>query len=110
MATKANIVIDQGSTFTTDVIIKDDNGFNVSLDNCVSTAQIRKWYNSSNAVSFTTTIDVDAGSINLRLEANTSAAMDFGRYVYDVEIINTTTNETTRIVEGIVTITPQVTR
>jgi hypothetical protein len=46
--------------------------------------------------------------INLSLTANVSLAMDYGRYVYDVISI-TGSGTVTRIVEGILTVTPEVT-
>lgn len=110
MSNKINIVIDQGSTFSNNIVISSNNGLTMDLTNYTVSAQIRKWYNSTNAVSFNASINAAASSINLLLDANTSSSMNFGRYVYDVKIINTLTNESIRIEEGIVTITPQVTR
>ena len=63
MATKANLVIDQGTTYTTD----------------------------------------------LTLNANQTSNIVSGRYVYDIELTDAS-NSVSRIVEGIVTVTPQVTR
>jgi hypothetical protein len=109
MATKANLVIDQGSTFSTDLSLQDENGDPLSLNGYTSNSQIRKWYTSSNpAAIFTTSINVQSGVITLSLSATDTSNLVSGRYVYDVEI---TDNETvSRVVEGIVTVTPQVTR
>jgi hypothetical protein len=46
--------------------------------------------------------------ITLGLTANQTSNLVAGRYVYDVEL--TEGGEVSRIVEGIVTVTPQVTR
>jgi hypothetical protein len=109
MATKANLVIDQGATFLVELDLKDENGDILVLSGYTANSQIRKWYTSSNATaSFTTSINVVSGAVSLSLSANQTSSLTSGRYVYDVEIQNG--SSVTRIVEGIVTVTPQVTR
>jgi len=108
MATKANLVIDQGATFSTDLTITDQNGDVINLSGYVANSQVRRWYTSSNAVTFNTSINTASGTITLSLDANTTLAMWPGRYVYDVDINNGVT--VSRVVEGIVTVTPTVTR
>jgi hypothetical protein len=109
MATKANIVIDQGTTFSTDLNLTDENGDPIQLNGYVANSQMRKWYTSVNAtVTFATTINVTSGVITLSLSSNQTSNIVSGRYVYDVELNNG--SEISRVVEGIVTVTPQVTR
>lgn len=108
MATKANMVIDQGTTFNTEIVLTDESGNLLDLSVYTANAQIRKWYTSSNVVTFN--VNVGTGVVYLNLDANTSAAMDPGRYVYDVVVNDGVSNTITRVVEGIVTITPRVTR
>jgi hypothetical protein len=109
MATKANLVIDQGSTFSTELSLTDENGDILGLTGYTANSQIRKWYSSSSpAATFATTINVFSGVITLSLTANQTSTLVAGRYVYDVEIENG--SEISRIVEGIITVTPQVTR
>jgi hypothetical protein len=111
MATKANLVIDQGSTFSTDLNLTDDNGDALNLIGYTANSQIRKWYTSINAAaSFTTSINTSSGVITLSLTSAQTSNLVSGRYVYDVEINDTASGEVSRIVEGIVTVTPQVTR
>jgi hypothetical protein len=109
MATKANLVIDQGSTFATDLTLTDENGDVMNLNGYTANSQIRKWYTSSNpAAVFGTSINLASGVITLTLSTNETSNLVAGRYVYDVEI--TDGSDVSRIVEGIVTVTPQVTR
>lgn len=108
MATKANIVIDQGSTFSIDIDLTDENGDIINLGGYSANAQLRKWYTSTNATAFTTTINTDSGIITLALTANQTNSLTSGRYVYDVEVTNGSV--ISRIIEGIVTVTPGVTR
>lgn len=109
MASKANLVIDQGSIFSADLNLTDENGDVLPLAGYQANSQIRKWYTSSNvSATFSTSIDTDLGVITLSLSANQTSSLEAGRYVYDVELKNG--SEISRIVEGIITVTPQVTR
>lgn len=106
MATKANLTIDQGSTFEVDVSINDENGDPLAVAGYTAAGQIRKSYASSNAVPFS--IALADGNMSLRLTANQTSNIVAGRYVYDVEL--TKAGTVTRIIEGLVTIRPEVTR
>jgi len=108
MATKANLVVDQGSNFSTTITVTDDDGAAMDLSGYTGAAQIRKHYTSSNSVSFTVSIDEAAGEVTLALTANATANMVAGRYVYDCEL--TLAGVVSRILEGIFTITPEVNR
>ena len=109
MSTKANLVIDQGATFTTDLTLKDENGDPLVLTGYTANSQMRRWYTSTNAsATFTTSINTTSAVITLSLTANQTSNLDSGRYVYDCEITDGTI--ISRIVEGIVTVTPQVTK
>jgi len=70
---------------------------------------MRKWYTSSSAAAvFATNVNTSNGTLTLSLTSEETSGLVAGRYVYDVEIQNNTS--VTRILEGIVTVTPQVTR
>lgn len=107
MAQKANITIDQGTTFASGIDLLNDNDEPVDVTNYAARGQIRKHYSSTNAVSFTTTLS--NGSLVISLTANQTAGMVAGRYVYDIELVDPS-NTVLRILEGIVTVTPEVTR
>lgn len=108
MAIKANLIIDQGTDYSTSITLTDDDDNVVNLAGYTANAQIRKTYSSSNSVTFSTSVVEAQGVITLSLTDTQTANIVPGRYVYDVII--TTGNTTTRIVEGIVTVTPRVTR
>lgn len=108
MAIKANLIIDQGTDYVTSVNLTDADGNVVDLSGYTANSQIRKTYSSSNAVAFGTSLDAANGVITLSLTDSQTANLVAGRYVYDV--IVTAGNTTSRIVEGIVTVTPRVTR
>ena len=110
MATKANLVIDQGTDYSTVVNVTDDDGTPIDLTGYTGRGQIRKHYTSSNSVSFAVSISSPAnGQVTIALTATQTSAIASGRYVYDVEV-KSSANVVSRIVEGIVTITPEVTR
>ena len=110
MATKANLVIDQGTDYSTVVNVTDDDGYPINLTGYTGRGQIRKHYTSSNAVSFAVSVsNTEGGQLTLALTATQTSKMVAGRYVYDVEVVSSA-NIVSRIVEGIVTLTPEVTR
>ena len=109
MGTKVNLVVDQGATFETVQTLTQDNGDLIDLTGYSGTAQLRKHYTSSNSTSFTVTLGGANGTVTLGMSANTTANIVAGRYVYDVELVDSG-NIATRLIEGIVTVTPQVTR
>jgi len=110
MATKANLVIDQGSTYSTVLTLTDEFGDSLLLNGMVANSHMRKSYTSSNFTAFDTQVDTQTGTITLSLSAVQTGALTAGRYVYDVELTDVGANTVSRVVEGIVTVTPQVTR
>lgn len=109
MATKANLVIDQGSTYSVNLDLTDENGDVIDLSGYTANSQIRKWYTSSTAAAvFTTAVNAASGELTLSLTANQTSNLVAGRYVYDVELDQG--GVISRIVEGIITVTPQVTK
>lgn len=109
MAIKANILIDQGTTFSTIITVTNDDGEPLILSGYTGAAQMRKHYTSSNSTAFSVAVNTTTGEITLSMTANQTSNLVAGRYVYDVEL-TASNNAVSRIVEGIVTVTPQVTR
>ena len=109
MATKANITIDQGTTFSTVISLADEEDVAVNLTGYTANSQIRKHYSSSNSQAFSVTLGGTSGTISLSLTSTQTSNLTPGRYVYDVELTSSS-NVVSRIVEGIVTVTPEVTR
>lgn len=108
MATKVNLVVDQGSTFQTSVTFNDETGNTINFSTYSGAAQMRKHFTSSNSVSFSVNMTSN-GIITLGLTANQTANLTSGRYVYDLEVTDAS-NQISRLIEGIVTVTPNVTR
>ena len=109
MGTKANLKVDQGSDFSTAINLTDDGGNALNLSGYTGAAQIRKYYTSTTSYNFGVDITANTGQITLSLTANTTNNITAGRYVYDLEITDSG-GVVSRVLEGIVTITPGVTR
>tara|TARA_B100000424_G_scaffold67817_2_gene50284 strand:+ start:14021 stop:14356 length:336 start_codon:yes stop_codon:yes gene_type:complete len=111
MATISNIFIDQDADFTTTVTINDANDVALDLTNYTAAATLRKSYKSTSSTSFTVAFvsPRTTGQITLTLTDTQTGALKQGRYVYDV-VITDSTGDKTRVVEGIATIKPSVTR
>jgi hypothetical protein len=108
MATYSDIFIDQGSTFSSVIDVPDTNGLPFNLSSYTARGQIRKTYTSKNVVTFTTSIDLPLeGKVNISLTAGQTRAMKAGRYLYDIEIFNST-GHIFRIREGQVEISPGI--
>jgi hypothetical protein len=108
MASKANLVIDQGATFSTTLNLQDQNSDTLSFTGYTGISSLKKWYTSANSTPFNVTVNANTGTITLAMNASTTASIYAGRYVYDVSLTDSS-NNVSRIVEGIVTVTPAVT-
>ena len=109
MALKANITIDQGTSFATTIDVTDEDGNIVDLTGFTGAAQMRKHYTSTAQTAFTVSISAGPGEVTLAMSANVTNKVAAGRYVFDCEL-NDGTGTISRLVEGIVTVTPGVTR
>lgn len=108
MALKANITIDQGTDFVTDIDVTDEDGNFINLTGFTGAAQMRKHYTSNTAYSFSVSVS-PAGVVTLSMNSANTNAITAGRYVYDCELRDAS-NTCSRLVEGVVTVTPGVTR
>lgn len=109
MAAYSELNIEQYSTFNTIINVGDASGESVNLYGYTAAAQMRKSYYSTSANALTATITGNAnGEITLSMTASNTALLSPGRYMYDLVI--TTGNTKTRIVEGIVNVLPGVTQ
>lgn len=107
------LFLEQGATFNTLISLDDVYGQSYNLQNYSASSQMRKSYYSSNATAvFSTTVNGVNGEILISLNANQTANIAPGRYVYDILIYNPSNaaNTTIRVLEGIINVTPRVTR
>jgi hypothetical protein len=110
MTTIANFEIHQGETFKRIITIVDNNKVPLNLTNYTYQGQIRKNYNSVEYVQFDIDpVDLVLGKISFSLTYSVTETLIYNKYVYDIEI-TAQNNIKTRILEGIITTTPNVTR
>jgi|TARA_R100000030_G_C3209978_1_gene113092 hypothetical protein len=106
-----NFTLEQGSTFSRQITVQE-NSTALNLTGYTARMQMRSTHDSSTiALTYTSTIASPAsnGKINLSATATQTAAIEEGIYVYDLEI-ESSGGEVTRLMEGQVTVTPEVTR
>ena len=112
MAIQTNLTIDQGTDFQ--AVIKLYSTVNASLDltGYGAYAEMRKSYDNTTASGvFTVAIPVPVnGELYLTMGHTATAALKYGRYLYDILVTESSTGIRTRAVEGIVTVMPRVTR
>ena len=113
MAAIANLIIDQGASFSTDVTVKDANGNAFNLTGYTAEAKLAKGYSSTRTrTTITSTISSDptSGIVSLSLTPTQTNSLDAPeRYVYDVEITQTSSGNVTRVIEGLISVRPNVT-
>ena len=109
MAATAYLDIDQGSDFSSEMTLENDDGTPMNISGFNIRSQFRKSYNSVIGYDFVTTIiNATQGKFTLSLSGVASSAIKPGRYLYDVEVYGSQTK--TRVVEGVITISPEITR
>lgn len=109
MAIKANLTMDQGSDFSAVIDLTDAAGNVYNLVGFTTAAQMRKNYASTTAYTFNAQTSGATGRISLTLDNTVTNDIEPGRYMYDVEITSGG-GAKTRVVEGIVTVNPGITR
>ena len=113
MSTTYNLFVDQGSDFAYTYTVKDNTGTIRNISNYVGRAQLRRSFYSSSNVSFAVTIDDGTtGNVKISLTNAQTANLKYGRYVYDVELVDNVlaTANVERVLEGIVVVYPEVTK
>jgi hypothetical protein len=111
VAIYANLTIDQGSDYTTELQVEDVSGAPADLSGYTVAAEIRRSTRSNTMYPFTVAIVSGVqGLITLKLPATVSNTMKPGRYSYDVEIKKTSSGDITRVIEGQVEISGGITR
>lgn len=110
MATTTVLYMDQGATFTANVTVNQSDGTGFDLTHYSARSKIRKHHSSSNSYSFTTTVNVETSIITLDMNAASTSNITDGRYLFDVEIYDANTNVVYRVAEGLLVVTPEITK
>lgn len=109
MTTTTNFEIQQGSTFSRTMTIVDSDKNPLNLTAYTLTGQLRKNYSSIESVAFNIIVtNALTGKITLNINSTVTNTLLFPKYVYDVEINGN--GNVYRILEGVITVSPNVTR
>lgn len=104
------MLIEQGATFSTVVNVVDSAGAAVNLTGYSASSQMRKSYYATSYTIITPTITGNAnGEITLSMTAANTANLTPGRQVFDL-LITSPNGTKTRVIEGIVVVSPGVTQ
>lgn len=112
MPAYVELYIDQGTTFNNIINVTDDiTNAPINVYGYTITSQMRRSYYSANASAniICTITNATNGEVTMSMSAANTAIIKAGRYLFDIKTTNTG-NVTSRIVEGIITVTPQVAR
>ena len=112
-AATTNLIIDQGATWNITFTYKNTDGNPINLTGYTAALQLRTSYDAASAsLSLTSGSGIvlggTAGTIAVTATATETGGLTAGEYVYDLEI--TSSSVVTRLVQGRITVTPQVTR
>lgn len=104
MAATVNITLDQGSVFTYTFQLQGTASVNIQTSNAY--ASMKTEYDSTNSVAFSS--NLVGANLTISMTANVTANLTAGTWVYDAILVDST-NTVERVVQGRVTVTPQVT-
>tara|TARA_B100001996_G_C18614339_1_gene575072 strand:+ start:103 stop:447 length:345 start_codon:yes stop_codon:yes gene_type:complete len=104
-----NLVIDQGCTFEKVIYAQNSVSQNVTISTGTCAAKMRQSFGSSNNVVALTTA-VAGSNCTISLTATQTAALEPGKYVYDVEYTQSGGTIVERVAQGIITISEEATK
>jgi len=119
-AGKYNFIIEQGTTLDFEIAYKDSTDTAINLTDYAGRMQIKdKIGGSTTHITLSSSLEADgtglsidgsAGTIGVFISADKSAALDFSKAVYDLEIVSGSTYPiVTRLLQGNVTLDKEVT-
>lgn len=114
-AIKYDFEIEQGADFSLAFRRKGDDGDPIPLTGFTARMQVRANVASNTVLLELTTenerlvIDENDGRVTIALDAETTAAVNWRRGVYDLELVSPG-GSVTRLVEGAITVSKEVTR
>ena len=113
MAEYVELYIDQGSDFSTTINLNDDStNLPQNLYGYVVTSSLRRSLLSPNTSANLTCSVYDSanGEFLITLSAGQTANLRAGSYLFDVKVTDTLGATTSRLIEGVMFVTPSVTK
>lgn len=110
MAQFIELNLDQGADFNFDMTITNDDGTTKNVAGFTFASSMKKsYYSTTTAASMTTTIlDAPNGLVRFSIPAANNVTIKAGRYLFDIKQIDTS-NNISRIVEGLIIVNPRIT-
>ena len=105
-----NFTLEQGATFNR-ILTLQENSSAMNLSGYSVASKFRSTHDSSTVVgTFSCTItDASAGKLTLSMTNSATSSIEEGIYVYDLEITSGA-GAVTRVLQGKITVSPEVTR
>ena len=112
MSNYVELYMDQGTNFSTSIQINNElNNTPQDVSSYSVTSQMRKSYLSQNSsATFVCTPQGNTGVILITLDSANTANIPAGSYFFDVKVYDSILSTTTRLIEGIIFVTPEITQ
>lgn len=99
------VKLTRGDSFVADVsITRDGEPYIPESDDVITFSMKKSYYDEEDLI----TKQIDPEELQLSLEPSDTADLDFGEYVYDIDIVFPDGSKDTFIAEGILELTPEV--
>ncbi len=111
-----NTIIDQGADWFLNIVYENPNGTPINITNYSAALQVRTSPLAKTSVLTLTTqngglvITGALGKIAAHATAAQTSTITNGKYAYDLEITAPISNVVTRLIQGTIQVSPQVTR
>jgi hypothetical protein len=106
-----NLIVERGATWAQQLIWKDSGGTPIDLTGYSARLQVRPRSGGNVLVSLTSgsgiTLGTTNGTIDLTISAGATSLLPAGSYRYDLELVTGTT--VTRLIEGLFTVSAEIT-
>jgi len=110
-AGKYDIKIDQGSDFARQLVVKEGGSAkDLTLYSARAAMRTSKTAAALSATFTCTIVDAAAGTLKFELSNAVTSTLDPGIYFYDLEIFTGGDAAVQRLLEGQVTVTPEITK
>lgn len=110
MSAQNNLTVDKGTDFTYNISLINSAGVPVDVTGFTGNAQMRTSYTSNSYVAMNVNVsESNTGLITLSMNSHTTNSLTASRYLYDL-ILTSANNVVSRLMEGTITINPNVTR
>jgi hypothetical protein len=112
MAAYVELYIDKGTSFQNKITLTDDStNTSINLAGYSARSQLRRSYYSTNASAnvICTISDPANGEITMTLSASNTSNLKAGAYLFDLQTTDPV-GAVTRVLEGTITVLPEVTR